>query len=81
MKVVCINNVELGRDSYGKPRHNILSLTIGKTYVSIPEDQIISQNVRFYMIEKDNDDKSRLYAAQYFVPVDVWREMQLNRIL
>jgi hypothetical protein len=33
------------------------------------------------MIEKDNDDESRLYAAQYFVPVDVWREMQLNRIL
>jgi len=81
MKVVCINNVELGRDSYGKPRHNILSLTIGKTYVSIPENKIISNNVRFYMIEKDNDGESRLYAAQYFVPVDVWREMQLNRIL
>jgi len=81
MKVVCINNVELGRDSNGKPRHNILSLTIGKTYVSIPDDQIISQNVRFYAIEKDNDGELRFYAAQYFVPVDVWREIQLNRIL
>jgi hypothetical protein len=81
MKIVCINNVELGRDSNGKPRHNRLPLTIGKTYESMPEDQIISQNVRFYMIEKDNDDKSRLYAAQYFVTVDVWREMQLNKLI
>ena len=81
MKVVCTNNMELGRDSNGKPRHKRLPLTIGKTYEIIPEDQIISQNVRFYMIEKDNDDKSRLYAAQYFVPLDVWREIQLNRIL
>ena len=81
MKVVCINNMELGRDSNGKSRLTRLPLTIGKTYVSIPKDQIISQNVRFYMIEKDNDDKSRLYAAQYFVPLNVWRELQLNRIL
>jgi hypothetical protein len=81
MKVVCINNVELGRDSNGKPRHNILPLTIGKTYESIADDQIISQNVRFYAIEKDNDDQSRLYAANYFVTLDVWREIQLNRIL
>jgi hypothetical protein len=38
-------------------------------------------NDKIKELEKDNDDKSRLYAAQYFVPVDVWREMQLNRIL
>ena len=81
MKVVCINNMELGRDSNGKSRLNRLPLTIGKTYESIPEDNIISQNVRFYMIEKDNDDQSRLYAANYFVTLDVWREVQLNRIL
>jgi hypothetical protein len=95
MKVVCINNMELGRDSNGKSRLNRLPLTIGKTYESIPDDQIISQNVRFYVfgggggtilpseitIEKDDDDESRLYAAQYFVTLDVWREQQLNRIL
>ena len=81
MKVVCINNVELGRDSYGKPRHNILSLTIGKTYDTVFEGEIRVTNVKFYMIEKDNDDESKHYAAQYFVPVDVWREIQLNRIL
>ena len=81
MKVVCINNVELGRDSNGKSRLKRLPLTIGKTYESIPDDQIISQNVRFYAIEKDDDDESRLYAAQYFVTLDVWREQQLNRIL
>jgi hypothetical protein len=81
MKVVCINNMELGRDSNGKSRLKRLPLTIGKTYESIPDDQIISQNVRFYAIEKDDDDESRLYAAQYFVTLDVWREQQLNRIL
>ncbi len=81
MKVVCINNMELGRDSNGKSRLKRLPLTIGKTYESIPDDQIISQNVRFYAIEKDNDNESRLYAAQYFVTLDVWREQQLNRIL
>jgi hypothetical protein len=81
MKVVCINNMELGRDSNGKSRLKRLPLTIGKTYESIPDDQIISQNVRFYAIEKDDDDESRLYAANYFVTLDVWREQQLNRIL
>lgn len=80
MKVVCINNVELGRDSNGKPRHNILPLTIGKTYENILDGQIIVSNVRFYMIE-DNNEEITHYAAQYFVPLDVWREMQLNRIL
>jgi len=73
--------MELGRDSNGKSRLKRLPLTIGKTYESIPDDQIISQNVRFYAIEKDDDDESRLYAAQYFVTLDVWREQQLNRIL
>ena len=80
MKVVCTNNMELGRDSNGKPRHKRLPLTIGKTYESILEGQIIVQNVRFYMIE-DNNGEITHYAAQYFVPLDVWRELQLNRIL
>jgi len=80
MKVVCINNIELGRDSYGKPRHNMLPLTIGKSYESILDGQIIVQNVRFYMIE-DNNGEIRHYPAQNFLPIDTWREMQLNRIL
>lgn len=90
MKVVCINNVELGRNSNGKPRHNILPLTIGKTYhtydfynhviQNILDGQIIVSNVRFYMIE-DNNEEITHYAAQYFVPLDVWRDIQLNRIL
>ena len=79
MKVVCINNVELSRDSYGKPRHNRLPLTIGKTY-ELLDGQMILQNVRFYMIE-DNNGETRHYAAQYFLPLDVWRDMQISRIL
>ena len=81
MKVVCINNVELGRDSYGKPRHDILPLTIGKTYDTILDGEIVAANVRFYMIEKDNNDESNHYAAQHFVTLSVLREMQINRII
>jgi len=91
MKVVCINNVELGRDSYGKPRHNILPLTIGKAYDTVGggkggsdfdlDGEIKVSNVRFYMIEKDNNDETTHYAAQYFLPVNVWREQQLNKLL
>jgi hypothetical protein len=81
MKVVCINNMELGRDSYGKPRHKRLPLTIGKTYDTVLDGEIKVSNVRFYMIEKDNNDETTHYAAQYFVTLDVWREQQLNRIL
>lgn len=75
MKIVCINNIELSKDSYGKPRHNRLPLTIGKVYDTVFE------GVKFYMIEKDNNDESNHYAANYFVTLDVWREMQLNKLL
>jgi hypothetical protein len=80
MKVVCNNNIELGRDSYGKPRHKRLPLTIGKTYENILDGQIIVSNVRFYMIEDDNGEITH-YAAQYFLPLNVWRDIQLNKIL
>jgi hypothetical protein len=33
------------------------------------------------MIEKDNNDESNHYAAQYFVTLDVWREQQLNKLI
>lgn len=81
MKVVCINNMELGRDSNGKSRLKRLPLTIGKTYDTVLDGEIKASNVRFYMIEKDNNDETTHYAAQYFVTLDVWREQQLNRIL
>jgi hypothetical protein len=81
MKVVCINNMELGRDSNGKSRLKRLPLTIGKTYDKVLDGEIKVSNVRFYMIEKDNNDETTHYAAQYFVTLDVWREQQLNRIL
>ena len=81
MKVVCINNMELGRDSNGESRLTKLPLTIGKTYDTVLDGEIKVSNVRFYMIEKDNNDETTHYAAQYFVTLDVWREQQLNRIL
>ena len=80
MKVVCINNVELSRDSSGKPRHNILHLTIGKVYEA-------EESVNYYLIDEDNNDYDNklsfplVYSKTHFVTQDVWREMQLNKLL
>jgi len=84
MKVVCISNVELSRDSSGKPRHNILPLTIGKVYKveeSVTTSVIPSTN--YYLIDEDNNDYDNklVYSKTHFVTQDVWREMQLNKLL
>jgi hypothetical protein len=85
MKVVCISNVELSRDSSGKPRHNILHLTIGKVYEA--EESDIKNDNKYYLIDEGNNDyDSKLsfplvYSKTHFVTQDVWREMQLNRLL
>ena len=88
MKVVCINNVELSRDSSGKPRHNILHLTIGKVYEtdeSVTSSVIPSTN--YLIIDEDNNDYDNklnfplVYSKTHFVTQDVWREMQLNKLL
>jgi len=80
MKVVCINNVELGRDSYGKPRHNILPLTIGKAY------EVVDEASDYLLLDDNNDYDDKLnfplvYSKTHFVTQDVWREMQLNKLL
>ena len=76
MKVVCINDSELGKDSYGKPRYRKLPLTRGKTYENVDG----FQNEEFVAITDDNDEK-KLYASVNFVTLDVWRQMQLNKLL
>ena len=80
MKVVCISNVELGRDSYGKPRHNILPLTIGKAY------EVVDEASDYLLLDDNNDYDDKLnfplaYSRTHFVSQDVWREMQLNKLL
>jgi len=80
MKVVCINNMELGRDSYGKPRHNILPLTIGKAY------EVVDEASDYLLLDDNNDYDDKLnfplvYSKTHFVTQDVWREMQLNKLL
>jgi hypothetical protein len=84
MKVVCISNVELGRDSRGKPRHNIIPLTIGQTYeasnivnTSNPDKELS----KLIFILSDNNGDSRMYHMNNFVTQDVWREMQLNKLI
>lgn len=81
MKVVCIDNIELGKDSYGNPRDKKLSLTIGQTY-EVDPDVIILGKKNFYMLEKDDDGiETPIYLVSYFVTIDVWRESQLDKIL
>jgi hypothetical protein len=81
MKVVCINNIELGKDSYGKPRHKRLPITIGQIYEAEPDGIISLGKVNFYTLVKDNEEEMITYPSHYFVTIDVWREMQLNKLI
>lgn len=81
MKVVCINNIELGKDSYGKPRHRRLPITIGQIYEAEPDGIILIGEINFYTLVKDNVEEMITYPAHYFVTIDVWREMQLNKLI
>ncbi len=81
MKVVCINNIELGKDSYGKPRHKRLPITIGQIYEAEPDGIISLDKVNFYTLVKDNEEEGITYPSHYFVTIDVWREMQLNKLI
>ena len=47
MKIVCINNKELDRDSNGKSRLTKMSLTIGKTYDAIFLMQKYNEKIKF----------------------------------
>ena len=81
MKIVCVNNIELSKDSYSKPRHRRLSLTIGQTYEAEPDGIFVLDKVNFYTLVKDNEEDYITYPSNYFVTLDVWREMQLNKLL
>ncbi len=65
MKVVCISNVELSRDSSGKPSHNILHLTIGKVYEA--EESDIKNDNKYYLIDEGNN----VYDSKLSFPL-VW---------
>lgn len=82
MKVVCINNVELGRDSYGKPRHNILPLTIGKVYEVVDEESPSHYHLYqgSYLLVDDKLNLPLVFSRTHFVSIDVWREIQLNKM-
>ena len=92
MKVVCINNIELSKDSYGRPQHKTLPLTIGKVYeVSDTSDKL---SPSYIWIDGDDDivifeitglvanrKGFTIYPKIYFVSLDVWREMQINKLV
>ena len=73
--------MELGRDSYGKPRHKRLPLTIGQIYEAHIDGIISLGKVNFYTLVKDNEEEMITYPSHYFVTLDVWREQQLNKLI
>ena len=77
MKVVCINDSELGKDSYGKPRYKKLPLTRGKTYENLNGFHMNE----FVAVVSDDNGEKRLYPSVNFVTLDVWRQMQLNKLI
>jgi hypothetical protein len=83
MKVVCINNLSLGKDSNGVPRVNKLPLTIGKVY-DIEKGITFTRSIgpeEVYIVERDNNGERRFYNTECFENLDIWRESQLNKIL
>jgi hypothetical protein len=86
-KIVCISNIELGFDTKGKPTCKTLPITIGKTYEVISEfDRNVSRKrkEKFYLLKSDDDAKDSIfliYPTSHFVPLDVWREMRINKII
>jgi len=91
IKVVCTNNIELKRDRKGRTCHIKLPLTIGKTYVlNIPNHVMIYKEagVEHYMqtsivyeISEDDNGLQNSYNSKNFVTVEVWREMQITKII
>lgn len=79
MKIVCVNNIEIGRKSYGKPRNKRLPITIGQTYDAEP-DGINYGKIHFYTLVKDNEEEMITYPSHYFITLDEWREKQLNQL-
>jgi len=79
VKIVCVNNIELSKDYYGKPRE---PLTIGQSY-EIDESGTFGfpGKAEFYSLIKDDNGDSFIYPSNYFVTIDVWREMQLNKLI
>ncbi len=91
IKVVCINNVELKRDQKGRTCHIKLPLSIGKTYViNIPKHIMIYKEagVEHYIqtslefdISEDDNGLQTTYNSKNFVTLEVWREMQIGKII
>ncbi len=83
MKVVCVDNIELGKDSQGKTRNRILSITPGQIYETnglyVYDYSLNDKNC--YTLLKDNERELVTYPSHYFVTLDEWRERQLKKIL
>jgi hypothetical protein len=86
MRFVCINNVDLTKNSKGKTIHKKLPLTIGQTY----EVELKNYNDPFsgngfyspyYTVICDDKNDKNSYHSSNFVTLDVWREMQLNKLI
>ncbi len=67
MKLICIDN--------------IVGLTIGKIYDGKQSGLVIDE-VKFYEVElNDNKETTMIYNCWYIIPLEEWRNKQINTIL
>lgn len=79
MKIVCIKT--RASDDY-KNGYKYQYITIGKTYEETSSIQTIGGegSDSEYYIENDLG-KNNWYNTKCFIPLDKWREMQINKII
>lgn len=66
MRVICISNIEEDKE---------LDLVVGKVY------EIQSKHTStYYLIKSNEPNEFTYYDMNLFMPLDKWRELQLNEI-
>jgi hypothetical protein len=72
MKVVCIDNIKYPELEVGKPYNAELIFQI--------EGQGAAEWTK-NMLNIEGQSELNWYETNYFIPIDEWREQQLNKIL
>ena len=74
MRVICISNIEEDKE---------LDLVVGKVY-EIQSQYISTENYEkiftYYLIKSNEPNEFTYYDMNLFMPLDKWRELQLNEI-
>jgi hypothetical protein len=79
MRVVCINNEYMCYDKSFICLKDML--TIHKIYDVIVDSSLTAPIYRRIFRIRCDDDIDRVYPEEVLMPIDIWREQQLNKIL